>query len=586
MSAASPCVVGIARDISARKDLEERLNLYSKVFESAAEGIFITDTRPRIIAVNPAFTAITGYALAEVSERDPRMLKADRLGDDEYAEIWRAARETGRWQGEIWNRAKSGEAYPQSLSLNAVRDESGRLAHYVAIFSDISKRKAEEERVRFLAQHDGLTGLPNRDLLRDRLTQAIALAHRHRGQVAVLFLDLDGFKGVNDTFGHRAGDVLLCRVAERLKACVRDQDTVARLGGDEFVLVLPLIGHTHAPEHVAHKIIRTLAEPQQIEGERVSVGVSIGISVYPEDGGDVETLLRNADAAMYLAKTRGNHYEFYASALTGGAVERIELEDALRAGIANGELRLFYQPKVDLATGLVSGAEALLRWFHPDWGVVMPGAFLPVAEETGLIGEMGDWVLHAACRQNRIWQDEGLPAVPVAVNLSNRQFRRGLLAATVSSALSEAGLDAPSLELELTERMMVEGEEVGETLDELKSIGVRLSIDGFGTGTSSLSLLGRLPLDSLKIDRSFVGEITSGQRGSLVLAVISLAHTFHLTVTAEGVGTRMQVQYLHEHDCDTIQGYYVSRPLPADEFAAFLKRATPLDMAGRRPPFP
>jgi diguanylate cyclase (GGDEF)-like protein/PAS domain S-box-containing protein len=544
--------------------------LYRKLFETFPEGIFIADARHRIVALNPAFSNITGYSSQEVVGRRPGLFKAERTSVAQYFSQWRSVRDSGQWQGEFWCRTKSGEERPQWLSVSTVRDERGAVSNYVATFSDLSARKAAEERNSFLAQHDPLTGLANRLLLGDRLEQALASASRHGGQVALLFLDLDRFKVINDSLGHRVGDLLLCSVAARLAAVLRKEDTVARMGGDEFVFVIPHFDRPEMPAHVAQKIIWALCEPHEIEGEHFAIGASVGISLFPADARDGEKLIRNADSAMYKAKARGgNCYEFYTANMTSRAMERMILENSLRSGLENNEFVIFYQPKVELATGRIAGAEALLRWSHPKLEVVPPDRFISIAEESGLIVEIGDWVLRAACEQNKRWQQQGLPPVTVAVNVSSRQCRPELVG-SVRQALAESGLDVRYLELELTETTLMG--EVGALLHELKAIGVQLSIDDFGIGYSSLIYLKRFPIDNLKIDKSLIAEIGIGDRNSSIAgAVIALAHSLGLTVTAEGAYAAWQSRYLRERGCDLAQGYHFSRPLPSIKFASLLR---------------
>lgn len=558
--------------------------LYREIFEQFAQGICITDARRRIVAVNPAFTAITGYSFADVSGRHPNILKAGRMSSTgmsstEYRTMWQSVRNTGSWQGEVWISIKAGEEHPYLLTVSQVRNDRGTPTNYVAALSDLAQHKAAENQISFLAQHDELTGLPNRHLLHSRLAQALAAAHRHGGQVALLFLDLDRFKVINDSLGHRTGDLLLCSVATRLKSILREEDTVARLGGDEFVFIIPYVDRPDMPAHVAQKIIWALTEPHEIEGQDFSIGTSVGISLYPSDADDGEKLIRNADSAMYRAKSRGgNCYEFYTPNLTTRAVERMSLEHSLRRGLANHEFLTFYQPKVDLSTGRIAGAEALLRWSNPELGVVSPDRFIPVAEETGLIVAIGDWVLLDACMQNGQWQRYGLPSIPISVNISARQCTQELVS-FVRRALLESKLEARYLELEITEgTLMTEGAAV---LHELKSIGVQLSIDDFGKGYSSLSYLKRFPIDMLKIDRSFITDIEIHERdGAIANAVISLAHSLNLKVTAEGVQAAWQARYLRNRRCDWVQGYYFSRPVPANKFATMLRRGK---MARPRP---
>jgi diguanylate cyclase (GGDEF)-like protein len=435
------------------------------------------------------------------------------------------------------------------------------------------ERKRYQEELEHHANYDALTGLPNRNLLHDRLKQAV-FVQRYVHPIAVVFLDLDHFKIINDSLGHTQGDKLLATTAERLHSTVRDGDTVARLGGDEFVLVL-----NDAKEDVIframQRILDSVGEPMTIGGQELCITCSAGVSVYPQDGDDVETLLKNADAAMYRAKERGrNNFQFYTSEMNALVHERLALEHNLRRALDRNELLLYYQPKVDLATGVIVGAEALVRWQHPQWGLILPMRFIPIAEETGLIVPIGEWVLRTACVQNRKWQDAGLRAMAVSINLSARQFRQEGLVRTVSQVLSDARLRPEHLEIELTESMVMHDVETAiGILRGLKSLGIRLSVDDFGTGHSSLSYLKRLPIDTLKIDRSFVAHIGDPEEqddGVLAQAIISLGHTLKLNVIAEGVETDAQVNFLRVHHCDEVQGYYFGKPMPAEEFAELL----------------
>jgi diguanylate cyclase (GGDEF)-like protein/PAS domain S-box-containing protein len=549
---------------------DERSVPYRQVFEYAPEGIVITDARRRIVAVNPAYTELTACVLAGASGHLPAVSDDTRHGAG-YRTIWRAVHQSGRWDGEIECRTSAGEPRTQRLTIRTLGDARGGVTHYAAFFSDIAERKAEQDRLNFLAQHDVLTGVANRHLLHDRLNQALASAQRQGGQVALLFLDLDRFKVINDSLGHKVGDLLLCSVAARLKSQLRQEDTVARHGGDEFVFVIPHFDRPDMPAHVAQKLIWAMAEPFDIDGEHFSIGASVGISLFPADAGDGEKLIRNADSAMYKAKARGgNCYEFYTPNMTSRAIERMILENSLRGGLDRGEFVIFYQPQVNLSSGRVAGAEALLRWSHPKLGVLPPDKFITVAEETGLIVEIGDWVLRGACRQNKRWQQQGLPPIPISVNVSARQCKQELTS-FVRRALAESQLDPHYLELELTEGTLMA--DVGGLLHELKAMGVGLSIDDFGTGYSSLSYLKRFPIDNLKIDKSLISEIGVGDRNSAIAgAAVSLAHSLGLTVTAEGARSAWQVRYLRERGCDLVQGYYFGRPLIANKFAALLRR--------------
>jgi diguanylate cyclase (GGDEF)-like protein/PAS domain S-box-containing protein len=550
---------------------EPRGALYRDVFDCFADGIFVTDARRRMVALNPAFTSITGYAAAEMLGARPRFLLSGGSGAAQYRAMWRECAVVGRWEGEWWIATRAGVPRALWLSVCALDDPGAAPRNYVAVLSDRSERKAAEDRIAFLAQHDPLTGLPNRHLLDDRLSHALASAQRHGDRVALLFLDLDRFKVINDSLGHRIGDLLLCSVAARLKSLIREEDTVARLGGDEFVFVIAHIDRPEMPAHVAQKIIWALAEAHAIEGEQLSIGASVGISVYPDDAGDGEKLIRNADTAMYRAKARGGcGYEFYTANMTHRALARMSIETKLRHAREQHELIVFYQPKVDLASGRIVGAEALLRWSHPELGVVPPVKFIPVAEETGLIVEIGAWVLASACLQNKRWQQQGLAPIPVSVNVSGRQCEPELVG-TVERALAASQLEARFLDLELTESTLMA--DIGPMLRQLKAMGLLFSIDDFGTGYSSLSYLKHFPFDTLKIDKSFIADIAVGDRSTaLAGAAIALAHSLNLKATAEGVSAAWQARYLREHGCDSVQGYFFGRPLPATKFAAALRR--------------
>ncbi len=561
-------------DISGRLRTESQLRLSAGVFENSHEGILITDAESRILTVNAAFSDITGYSREEVLGQKPSFLSSGEHSPDFYRAIWDTIARDGHWQGEIWNRRKNGEIYPEWLSISIVNNDRGKASHYIGIFNDITDRKAADERIRFLAQHDALTGLPNRSLLQDRLLQAMASAQRSQDQVAVLFLDLDHFKTINDSLGHHVGDQLLQQVAVRLTECVRASDTVSRQGGDEFVIILAHIRNPAEVAHVAGKMLSSLAGPYDVDDQILHVTPSIGIAIYPEDGQNTETLIKNADAAMYLAKENGrNNYQYFTQDLNARAFERLSLENSLRRALERGEFLLHYQPQINLESGDIIGMEALIRWQKEDFGLVPPDRFIPIAEESGLIVAIGEWVIGEACRQNRAWQDAGLPAIPVAVNLSALQFRQKDLEQSIARILKSSGLPARYLELELTESMVMKGAETTvDTLQRLKTMGMLLSIDDFGTGYSSLSYLKRFPIDKLKIDRSFVRDVTTDpDDAAIARAVIAMAHSLRLKVIAEGVETQAQSDFLHQENCDEIQGYLFSKPLAAAEMESLLR---------------
>ena len=567
-------VLGVFRDITERMRTEEKLRQAATVFENTMEGVVITNPDGDIVAVNPAFTNITGYSEAEVLGKNPRVRRSERHGKSYYQAMWASIQETGSWRGEIWNRRKTGEVYPEWLSINTVWDETGKITNYVAVFADISQMKRSEAELDHLAHHDPLTELPNRLLLNARLEYAIQRAHRENSSLAVLFLDLDRFKTVNDSLGHPVGDQLLKSVAALLGACVRSEDTVARLGGDEFVILLEGVGDSGAAADIAEKILNALNKRYDLNGQAVFVSASIGISIYPADGRDGTTLLKNADAALYRSKEEGrNTFRFYSAELTRVAHDRLNLESELRRAIEQKEFVLYYQPQVDVSSGAIVGAEALVRWQHPQFGIISPLRFIPLAEETGLILQLGDWVLNAACEQLQTWLDSGLPPITLAVNLSPRQFQHRDLVNQLRTVLDATGLPPRLLELELTEGAIMErGEAAVATLQELKDLGLRLSIDDFGTGYSSLAYLRRFPIDTLKIDRSFMRDIPR-DTGAMEIAstIIVMAHNLHMRVLAEGVETREQLAFLQRNGCDSYQGFLSSRPVTAESFEKLLR---------------
>ncbi len=569
--------VTIYTDVTARKKSEESLLLAQKVFDNSPEAIMITDHENRIVSVNEAFTQITGYAPNEVIGADPRILASGVHDAAFYRQMWETLNRTGHWAGEIIDRRKSGDVYPKWMHINAVTEfPAERVTHYVAMFTDITERKRAEERIHFLAHHDALTELPNRLALEARLEQALIEARRHEWHVAVLFIDLDRFKVINDTLGHHVGDRLLIEVARRFQAAVRETDTVARLGGDEFVVILPDLDNPDDAAHVALKVISALLAPIHVDAHELHTSPSIGISLYPDDGLDVETIMKNSDTAMYHAKALGrNNYQFFAAEMNRLAGERLSIEAKLRQAIGRGQLQLHFQPQFSTESMSPTGVEALLRWQLPDEGLVSPDRFITIAEETGLIVGIGDWVLREACRQMKAWISAGLPPIRVAVNLSARQLRNTDLIGTVASALGETRLPPHLLELELTEgAVMDKPEEAIKVLVALKKMGVTLAIDDFGTGYSSLAYLKLFPIDHLKIDRSFVRDIERDpDDAAIAVSTIALAHSLGLKVVAEGVETQAQLAMLREHGCDEVQGFFFSRPLPPDSTMAFLRRA-------------
>ena len=568
-------VQNLTSEICQRKLAEQGLRLSAKVFESNTEAIMITDAAQHIVMVNQAFTEITGYSPDEVLGKTPKILASGRQNKEFYEVFWHSLNTSDQWRGEIWNLRKNGEIFPEWVTISVLRDEQSRVTHYVAVYLDITERKKEEEHIKYLANYDVLTGLPNRYLLADRVEQALSSAQRNQDKVAVLFIDLDHFKNINDSLGHDIGDALLKQVAGRLKSCLRRTDTIARQGGDEFVAVLTDLDSADEVIFIAEKMIESLQEKFILGEYQLSITPSIGIGVYPEDGETPVELLRSADLAMYRAKDRGrNNFQFYAPEMNIKAVERLRLENCLRKAISDQQLMVYFQPKVNVESGEMSGMEALLRWNHPEMGFVSPALFIPVAEESGLINEIGDWVLRQTCLQARLWQAQGYEIVPIAVNISARQLKQGNLAANILSILRDKRLDARYLELEITESMLMDmGQAELSMLEQLRDSGVLLALDDFGTGYSSLSRLKNLPLDRLKIDQSFVRDIvTDPDDASIVSATAVLAHALGLKVTAEGVETQEQLNYIRTLKCEEYQGYLFSRPVPAEEVARFFKR--------------
>lgn len=555
---------------------EENLKLAHSVIDVAPEAIAIVDSSVNFEAVNPAFTELTGYQPHEVIGQNPRVLSSGRHDKKFYKNMWSSLNSTGFWQGEIWNRKKTGEVYPEWLSINVIREGKGDISRYAAIFTDITERKEKEERIKNLAYFDVLTGLPNRSLFMDRLEQAMVSIHRQEQQqyIGLLVLDLDMFKRINDTLGHASGDRVLESMAQRLKLLVRDSDTVSRLSGDEFAILLPGLHRSEEALNMAQRIVEEVNIPLNIDGRELFVTGSVGLSIFPGDGENADTMLKNAFAANHRAKEVGrNCYQLYASTLNAHAVERLTMETSLRHAIERDELRLNYQVKVNMETGAMSGAEALIRWHHPEMGMVSPVDFIPLAEETGLIVPIGDWVLQTACKQIKAWQDRGLTVPHVAVNVSAVQFDRGGFVEKVREALNETNIDPKHLIIELTESALMEKmDKVVAALHELREMGVHIAIDDFGTGYSSLSYLKRMPIDCLKIDQSFVGDMSKSKDDTaIVLAIVAMAKALSLRIVAEGVETIQQMKFLNGLGCEEIQGYLVGRPVTSENLESLFE---------------
>mgnify|MGYP003587747054 CR=1 FL=1 len=561
---------GTGHDFTEQRRTEERQRLAAAVFEAVREAIFITDPERHIVAVNPAFTALSGYSEVEALGCEPHFLNDRRHGNPSTAPLWEAVTHRGFWQGELLWERKDGATSVILATVSEVHDDAGRLSHYVGVATDITHQKAAEQRIEHLAYYDALTDLPNRTLLEQRAERMLALATRQRRSLAVLFLDLDRFKEVNDSLGHAEGDALLIQVAARLRENTRETDTICRLGGDEFVLLLPNASQEEAAQ-VADKMLIAFRQTFPLAGHHLQVTLSIGIALYPHDGCQVSDLLKNADAALYQAKQNGrNTRACYAQAMHTAHFERLVLKSELHPAIAAGQLSAYYQPKVRMIDGQIMGAEALIRWQHPEHGLILPGRFIPLAEASDLIVELGDWMLTEVCRQLAAWRAAGLPALTVAVNLAARHFRDPGLVAQIRGLLAAHRLHPQALELELTESSLLEtGPQTTETLLALERLGVGLAIDDFGTGYSNLSYLKRLPLTTLKIDRIFVRNLVSDAHDrTLATTIITLGHGLGLQVVAEGVETNEQRRILFDQGCDLAQGYFFGRPMPAADFVA------------------
>jgi diguanylate cyclase (GGDEF)-like protein/PAS domain S-box-containing protein len=569
------------REIDLRQrtleDNAKSMEISDRIVSSASEGILVTDANNRIIRINEAFSRITGYDPEDVLGQKPEMLSSGRHDAAFYSRMWSELLTQGRWQGEIWNKRKDGQSYPEWLSLTLFRDASGQILNHIATFTDISQRKAYEARLSYLADYDTLTDLPNRRMLSDRLSQQLAHARRAPDeQVALFFVDLDHFKNINDSLGHAAGDAVLVEVSRRLKACVRECDTVSRIGGDEFVLLVSVQGDvSHLATRLASRILEQVALPIHHDREELVVTPSIGIAVAPQDGDCAEALLRHADTALYHAKHEGRrNFQFFTNQMNERVTARLEMEHRIRGAMARDEFRLYYQPQVSLKSKQIESVEALLRWPQADGSFTPPDQFIPIAEESGQILELGDWILHQACQDAADWHRKGHP-VSVAVNISSRQLRHSRLLETISDALSRSGLPPQALIVEMTETaLMGDMDSAADILRNIQSLGVKLSLDDFGTGYSSLSFLKRFPVDELKIDRSFIdGVPTDKDDAAITSSLVYVAHNLALSVVAEGVETVTQQQYLERIGCDKAQGYLYSPAVPPETLVPLLAQA-------------
>ncbi|MDP2806090.1 MAG: EAL domain-containing protein [Gallionellaceae bacterium] len=550
------------------------LRLAEVIFEHSSEVLMITDAKAHIISVNTAFTHTSGYTASEVLGKNPRLLSSGEHNAAFYRTMWGAIHSNGFWAGEIWDKHKDGHLYPKWLKIIAVKDSEGKATHYVSIATDISVRKANEENIDLLAHYDALTGLPNRTLLHERIKQLISAAQRDKRKFALLFIDLDRFKYVNDSMGHAVGDRLLQAVALSLRNSVRECDTVSRIGGDEFGILLREADIKEAA-HVSQLLLdRLLNQPYEIDDIRLTVQASIGISIYPDNGLDIDTLSKHADVAMYRAKEEGrNCFRFFTAEMNARINHLFSMEKDLRLALERSEFYLFFQPQMDLVSNKLCGAEALIRWKHPTKGLISPVEFIPVAEETGQIIAIGEWVLRTACEKIAAWRQQATLPFSVAVNLSIHQFRQPNFAQLIAAVIQEHAIQPGELELEVTESIMLSDTQVAlDFISAMREMGLKLSIDDFGTGYSSLSYLKKMPVHKLKIDRSFVREINIDPNDeAIVRSIIGLAHQFNLQVIAEGVETQEQQDFLRELGCNEIQGFFYGKPLPEQEFLSFVQ---------------
>ncbi len=560
----------------ARQRAEADLRLSAKVFESSVEGVMIADREACILRVNKAFSEITGYSEAEVIGQRPNILQSGRHDTNFYRGMWQSINDNGYWQGEIWNRRKNGEVFPEWLTISAVTDVNGHVTHLIGGFTDMSQQKQAEDRIQHLMYYDALTDLPNRVLFRERCKQAMSRARRSGRRVAYLHFDIDRFVNINDTLGHPVGDQLLQQVGQRLTGCVRQQDLVARFVGDEFGVGITDVDRNEPVDSLLQTVVGAFSEPFYIQSREIFLVPSIGVSFFPDDSMEFDELARFADTALHAAKRDGGaNYHLYQKSMNADADDRLSMESALRRALEREEFLLYYQPQLSLKTGDIIGVEALLRWHRSNENLVLPGKFIPLLEETSLIIPVGEWVLRQACRDHQAWAEAGNKPIPIAVNLSARQFRDKGLVAMIRQVLAENAIAAEMIELEITESCVMEDpEEALSTLEAFHEMGIRIAIDDFGTGYSSLSYLKRFPLDVLKIDQSFVADIPADEDDAAIIdTIIAMGHRLKLSVTAEGVETEAQAGFLREHGCDNVQGYFYDQPMSAEDLLLRVSRA-------------
>ena len=570
--------IGSALDITERKRTEIQLRIAATAFETQ-EAMVIADADRIVMKANKAFTLSTGYTADETIGQHLDLLKSEQHSAQFYSAIWENVGKEGTWQGEIWGRRKNGENFPNWLVITSAKTPKGVVSHYICTYIDITERKLAEEKIKKLAYFDPLTQLPNRSLLMERLNYGLELARREGRQLAIMMLDLDRFKPVNDNYGHHVGDNLLQKVGDRLKARLRSTDTIARWGGDEFVVLLENLTHPDDAARIAQELLDEITKPfQLLQSEQVQIGVSIGISLYPQHADNAQQLLDYSDAALYLAKDQGRAcIAYYSEEISLAIRERMNLEVKLNTAIDQQQLCVFYQPQVDIESGCIIGAEALIRWRDPEKGLISPALFIPIAEESSLILKIGEWVLLETCRQGRIWLDMGYPPITLTVNVSSQQFRRSDINALIISVLEQTGFPASQLGLEITESGIMDNKmNASGILENLHSQGIKLAIDDFGTGYSSLAYLKHFPVATLKIDKSFIDDIPNKKDDmEIASTIVGMGHTLGIKVMAEGVETQEQLEFLKSVSCDAYQGYLKSRPLPAKEFAELFLKPPP-----------
>ena len=564
--------VSIKRDITARRESDTKNLQAAQVFEHSTEGILICDHQNNIIRINPAFSAITGYSEKEIIGKKPNILRSRKHDENFYSEMWSSIEEKGVWQGEIWNRRKNGETYPEFLTISSLKDENENIEEYIAIFADLTDRKQSEEHIHRLAFYDNLTNLPNRLLSTQVLQKTLKERKNNEDPVGIINIDIDRFFNINETMGHDAGDQLLQIIARRIIRCTDNIDKTARISSDEFTIICPNITSPNQLAKKSQRILNSIAEPIMLNKQEVFITASIGIAIAPEDGDNDAVLFRNAESARKHAKKEGNSFQFFNDEVNTQGFEQLVMKSSLRRALERNEFQLYYQPQIDIETGKIVGAESLIRWMHPDLGLVSPNKFIPILEETGLITEVGKWVIERACQQNKEWQEKGLNPIQIAINLSPRQFRQKNLISIIQSTLNETGLDAKWLELEVTESSIMDNpEEVAVTLQSLNNLGIKIAIDDFGTGYSSLNYLKTFPIDVLKIDRSFIRDITFDKDDEIIVkTIIAMGHNLGLKIIAEGVEEQEQLDIIKQYNCEWYQGYFCSKPIPAEEFQLLL----------------